>query len=1845
MSDTWVVPPKDKEPADEWIVPKEAPPPQAPWYEQAARPITSLPSTYKEMVQESTGQMGRGLEQITSPDSSLWERAKGVGNVAIGGLGYLGAPINAPLRTIIGQPIQNITGIPREYTEFTAGLALPMPRALPRAPARMPPPTTERMGVTLSEGQVGRDTEQGLALLKREQNAMVDPTAPGHARAQAFRAQQDQQVAQAQENVARSFDPAGEIAAETPYEAGQVISQGVREARDMRKAQVDWAYGFAREQPGIINTQVFREMPQRVANDLVQRDVPVLVNENTPYAQAALRYIGEQAEPTIGLNLNETDQIRRRLSGLKQSAYESRNMEDARAASAIVRSFDARIDEAINNGLFTGDRAAVQAWGDARAMHRDYAGTFKSNDPAGRVVEKILGRVPGEEGATPNAVVNFLTGAAGTGKGNDLPAIARRLRGILTPEEWSAAKQGMFSRLVERPEGMTEWGPAQIGNRLSDFVNGGGRSLAETMYRPEELALLRGYAGLMRDLTPVRGAVNTSFTGSAVNPVLRRIGSHLTSLISATIGGVVGHKYGMIGEVVGATGAASVSKTAELFANRQQALRLARQMPLVAEQARLWQQAAQRAQRQPASMAARVILNNATGGLARAWSTFERAMGQSNNEPPHRQEGGPVPAQKKTELPEIGEVELPESDVVPSPGPGMPARIIVRHPLYPEPEPKPYAPPAPSYGVAQPEQPQPNPLDVVRGLGIVPSMPGISGLVSGQSAPPMENFPTVPGKIPEVGDPRWVQSLGEGAGLGVGFVGPPMKSMAAPLIPFWARAAKRLTEEGTGLLKGAVPAAVPLPEKIPGIGGHTNVLPIPQDYSAALNRKINRSTDVGAPKTQATELAPGIFVGDVTLPQWVKRTETVLTPEEIGQARNWYKEALPIYTSYFGDKGPAMLGAWLIANQNTSPSGAQLNAIRTLEQYVNKTGEFSKQTRGGLPHQKLMEYWDAILSGDLSKLKQEGSGQKIYDFIDSALGKNTRTFYGEDPRAGAPAVADVHSYRDMGYIDKALHNWIKQTYGDKAARNVTRDVGVLSGQREAPYEWAGDKMRRFADELNQMGYMGGGWTPAEVQAVGWTSMSKMTGRQAQTAEEAVKAHIRSLGYELDFGAGAPYHQQFPGWSALPTEEKARVHNTILPKIVDFARDVTGALEFARIPGIGGWRGSTAPSMASKLTASPEVARDVADIIGYLAQQDKIMGYRPYNSGNKIGVALYGDGLGSQDKVAQLWGDLHKRFPDIASGFSMSRRADGTPGIEMILDAGGEKMLQRTKEEFLPELDRLARERGLGDVEGSVFRGEEQSSSHDWRADQSGSGYLERLGARYGPDIQQRLDLFRRQELEPLLEREIAGAGERSRTRTRSLEEAQGSYERTRGTRVPLVGLPQQAIRLSEGQLYIPGPSALVHDIAERYMQGAGLPYNPVKTFQPVNVPRAEAIAKAFEEMAHAPDDPVVRAAYEAMARETKAQFEALRDSGVKFEFFREGQADPYRENPRLAIQDFNENKHLWVYPTESGFGDVGPDLAAMNNPLLAPSGVVIEGRELPYNDLFRIVHDVYGHIKDGNGFRAAGEENAWRSHSSMYSDAARPAMTSETRGQNSWVNYGPHGKHNRTAKSADTVYSEQKVGLLPDWAIEDGRNDPALWFHSIPGRARGGAVEPRVRIVRNVDVPYLAGASNDGKTVYIDRRVPQRVRIGGKLCDVAKYLAIHETEEHKAMRNGMPYAQAHREIATPAERAAVEADGISWTQYEHVLDGYIDETEHERVSRAPKDLYKKPYAHDRKELRKLKKSTPAQKETKQEVDYSRGMPSKHCGICMFYSDHTCEKVRGYINPRFWCKRFRHESGS
>jgi hypothetical protein len=324
---------------------------------------------------------------------------------------------------------------------------------------------------------------------------------------------------------------------------------------------------------------------------------------------------------------------------------------------------------------------------------------------------------------------------------------------------------------------------------------------------------------------------------------------------------------------------------------------------------------------------------------------------------------------------------------------------------------------------------------------------------------------------------------------------------------------------------------------------------------------------------------------------------------------------------------------------------------------------------------------------------------------------------------------------------------------------------------------------------------------------------------------------------------------------------------------------------------------------------------------------------------------------------------------------------------------------------------------------------------------------------------------------------------------------------------PLEGLPSKVTVPGRGKITF-GPYLPARQAAETYAQQSGIPYNPPKTYAKVDVVRAERIAAEFDRMKHDPTNPEVKAAFDAMIKETLAQWEVIKATGIKIEPIPEGQPDPYAKSPRYAHLDVIENNHLWFFPTVSGFGGTNvADQDVSGNPLMVETGEVINGHRMVANDVFRVVHDYFGHIKEGVGFRADGEENAWRIHSAMYSPLARKAMTTETRGQNSWVNFGPYAEFNKTAKGDETQYAPQKTGLLPDWVVSDGATDSDVKFDDakaynpqtgVPfidggkltsrlNRSTGQPEEARVRFktpLRLDDGTRISGFTDDSRTVF-----------------------------------------------------------------------------------------------------------------------------------------------------------------
>lgn len=180
----------------------------------------------------------------------------------------------------------------------------------------------------------------------------------------------------------------------------------------------------------------------------------------------------------------------------------------------------------------------------------------------------------------------------------------------------------------------------------------------------------------------------------------------------------------------------------------------------------------------------------------------------------------------------------------------------------------------------------------------------------------------------------------------------------------------------------------------------------------------------------------------------------------------------------------------------------------------------------------------------------------------------------------------------------------------------------------------------------------------------------------------------------------------------------------------------------------------------------------------------------------------------------------------------------------------------------------------------------------------------------------------------------------------------------------------------------------------------------------------DAYAKRYPKMVEASGaknyDQLVQAAYMQLAREAEQQFHSL---PVRMSFHRQGEGNYLDSNQML--RDVYGNKHLYVYQG----GEPHPFL-----------NVIDPRTGLNSNEMFRAVHDFYGHAIHGNQFGPKGEEIAWAAHGKMFSPLARLAMTTETRGQNSFVNYTPINAElkRRINKLNELAYEADRAGKVDD---------------------------------------------------------------------------------------------------------------------------------------------------------------------------------------------------------------------
>jgi hypothetical protein len=217
------------------------------------------------------------------------------------------------------------------------------------------------------------------------------------------------------------------------------------------------------------------------------------------------------------------------------------------------------------------------------------------------------------------------------------------------------------------------------------------------------------------------------------------------------------------------------------------------------------------------------------------------------------------------------------------------------------------------------------------------------------------------------------------------------------------------------------------------------------------------------------------------------------------------------------------------------------------------------------------------------------------------------------------------------------------------------------------------------------------------------------------------------------------------------------------------------------------------------------------------------------------------------------------------------------------------------------------------------------------------------------------------------------------------------------------------------------PTTYLQHAAQIYIQQNRLPPIIQGIYAPCDEAVGKAIANAYEALPlYDLSNIEVCIAYTQFAVEVCDQFTFLTKTlGISIELW-QNPGQPYNNSAEM-FADVAKNMHLYVFAG-------GTDHALL--------GYAESARPWSINVKFRAVHDLFGHAAEGYQFGPRGEENAWLAHSQMFSPLAQKALTTETRGQNAWFNFGRHnygqdGKR-RALSPAQKPFAVQKIALLPD---------------------------------------------------------------------------------------------------------------------------------------------------------------------------------------------------------------------
>ena len=422
--------------------------------------------------------------------------------------------------------------------------------------------------------------------------------------------------------------------------------------------------------------------------------------------------------------------------------------------------------------------------------------------------------------------------------------------------------------------------------------------------------------------------------------------------------------------------------------------------------------------------------------------------------------------------------------------------------------------------------------------------------------------------------------------------------------------------------------------------------------ASKLRSKLNprKGTAAGVPRTpDLWATAPNgqrfKLAGDITPEDWVQRVKAVV-PDAAARddLARWYEHYEPMFRAAFGEDADAIMRGFAVSQANASPSSGLQAVLKVMDKL--RAGEQVGPNEISVVGQQIAQ---AVRNEAITK----GVAAKLSDFINSLEGTDTRTWMGNHPQGGSPVAVDVHAIRDRGFVDQKQVARLKKQFGFTRDKDYkVESTGTATGPL---YERIAEWYHGVTDHLNEINFDGrSDWTPAQAQALGWSTIQIAQGVLPEGFAEAFARNSREISFELTQGPSGLGND-------LTLEQTRQVADAMKSAAEELARATPG-LYFQKVErGVGGWNQGVNSNLNVTVIGSRDAVQASLERFAQAFDQEWVQASRDVTGkDSRATLIIDSPAFKSEEEMGRFFAALNRIEPKL-EGF-MPYDVQGTPGI-------------------------------------------------------------------------------------------------------------------------------------------------------------------------------------------------------------------------------------------------------------------------------------------------------------------------------------------------------------------------------------------------------------------------------------------------------------------------------------------------------------------------------------------------------------------------------------------------------